>query len=179
MLQGTCPPLDFALNCQQTALAGSLTHSLTRPPTRSPTRSLTHSPTHPPTHPPTHSLSHLPPTHSLTHSLTHPLAHSPIGKASSAPLLARTPVHYISLPPLPLLDTVLAEKSPGMAHYSWDIVQAVFWQEFHESRGDMQIRLSSWSRHTALGHVRELSFVSPIKVSSQHPNLLSLHRLQL
>ncbi|DBA93644.1 TPA: hypothetical protein ACH3X3_013719 [Trebouxia sp. C0006] len=41
--------------------------------------------------------------------------------------------------------------------------EAVFWQEFHESRGDMQIRLSSWSRHTALGHVRELSFVSPIK----------------
>ncbi|DBA65827.1 TPA: hypothetical protein ACH3X2_002859 [Trebouxia sp. C0005] len=41
--------------------------------------------------------------------------------------------------------------------------EAVFWQEFHESRGDMQIRLSSWSRHTALGHVRELSFISPIK----------------
>ncbi len=56
-------------------------------------------------------------------------------------------------------------------------MQAVFWQEFHESRGDMQIRLSSWSRHTALGHVRELSFVSPIKVSSQQPKLPSCHWL--
>jgi len=48
--------------------------------------------------------------------------------------------------------------------------QAVFWQEFHESRGDKQIQLSTWSRHTALAHVRELQFVSPIKVT---PDLLS------
>lgn len=53
----------------------------------------------------------------------------------------------------------------NMTPHRFEGVQAVFWQEFHESRGDMQIRLSAWSRHTALGHVRELSFVSPIKVS--------------
>ena len=44
-------------------------------------------------------------------------------------------------------------------------LQTVFWQEFHESRGDKQICLSSWNRHSALGHVRELRFVSPVKVN--------------
>ena len=44
-------------------------------------------------------------------------------------------------------------------------LQTVFWQEFHESRGDKQICLSSWDRHSALGHVRELRFVSPVKVA--------------
>lgn len=44
-------------------------------------------------------------------------------------------------------------------------LQTVFWQEFHESRGDNQICLSSWDRHSALGHVRELRFVSPVKVT--------------
>ena len=53
-------------------------------------------------------------------------------------------------------------------------LQTVFWQEFHESRGDKQICLSSWNRHSALGHVRELRFVSPVKVPVPSPLLLVL-----
>ncbi len=102
---------------------------------------------------------------SLAHSLTDANSHWK-GILCSSSCMTTCLLHLPPppLPPPPPTDTVVAEKVTPYGTYSWDTVQAVFWREFHESRGDMQIRLSSWSRHTALGHVRELSFVSPIKV---------------
>jgi len=128
----------------------------------------------------TYSLTHAF-ARSLTHSLTHPLTHSPTHLLTHSPIHPFTywegilcssscaPTCSLHLPHQPPTCTVVAENLTPYGTYSWDTVQAVFWQEFHESRGDMQIRLSSWSRHTALGHVRELSFISPIKVSIQQP----------
>ncbi|KAL3156848.1 hypothetical protein ABBQ38_001117 [Trebouxia sp. C0009 RCD-2024] len=61
-----------------------------------------------------------------------------------------------------LLDHVLPVDLHAFCH-KFLADGAAFWPEFHESRGDKQICLTSWSRHSALGHVRELRFVSPIK----------------
>ncbi|KAL3132626.1 hypothetical protein ABBQ32_009153 [Trebouxia sp. C0010 RCD-2024] len=61
-----------------------------------------------------------------------------------------------------LLDHVLPVDLHAFCH-KFLADGAAFWPEFHESRGDKQICLTSWSRHSALGHIRELRFVSPIK----------------
>ena len=39
-----------------------------------------------------------------------------------------------------------------------------FFQSFHEGRDDRDVRVSPWREHPAVGRVRELTFVSPVKM---------------
>ncbi len=47
-----------------------------------------------------------------------------------------------------------------------------FYVDFHTARGDEQAHISTWRTHHPLGRVRELQFVTPLKViagpSSHH-----------
>ncbi|CAL8460897.1 g428 [Coccomyxa elongata] len=58
-----------------------------------------------------------------------------------------------------------------------------FFRSFHEGRDDRDIRVSPWRQHPAVGRVRELTFVSPVKMrmgispSSAHCHQTQRYRL--
>lgn len=88
----------------------------------------------------------------------HPLQSSPAGEWAAE---AGKPPPVASGMEL-LLDGNLDIHLEGFCH-RFLADGATFLQQFHESRGDTQVKLSSWTRHSAFGHVRELHFSSPVK----------------
>lgn len=58
-----------------------------------------------------------------------------------------------------------------------------FFRSFHEGRDDRDVRVSPWRQHPAMGRVRELTFVSPVKMrmgispSSAHCHQTQRYRL--
>lgn len=45
---------------------------------------------------------------------------------------------------------------------------STFYTDFHTARGDEQAIISPWRNHQPLGRVRELQFVTMLKVSTAH-----------
>ncbi|KAK9806649.1 hypothetical protein WJX73_004041 [Symbiochloris irregularis] len=104
----------------------------------------------------------------------------------------RWPESAEGLPPVP--DTMTSSAQGTLQCSVREALELLFFEgagwfkEWHEGRGDMNVRLGSWSRvlGQAVGHVRELQFDQPmtgalkgLPMAPKHARCIQTHRLRL